>query len=385
MYPWTRDELRTLVEQPEGVCVSIYLPIYRAGADSQQNPIRFKNLLRRAEEHLLAGGLKTPELSELLEPAKKLITNRPFWQGQSRGLAVFLRPGVFRCYTLLVDVEEMVDVGNRFHVKPMLRLLTLDEHFYVLALSQREVRLVYCTPHTAGEVPLESVPGSLDEALGVEESERRIQFHTPNPSAGGQARAAVFHGHSPGDRFKSEIFRFFRQVDAGLQDILRYNEPAPLVIAAVDYLFPIYREANTYPYLMDTSVEGNPEGLRAGDLREKAWPIMEPYFRRAQEEAAARYSALLGTGLASSDLGEVVRAAYNGRVHTLFVPVGRERWGVFYPASNEVYVHEEREFGDHDLLDFAALHTFINRGTVYAVQQTDEVPGRALLAALFRY
>jgi hypothetical protein len=64
------DELKTLVEQPKGLCVSIYMPIYQ-GAEINQNPIRFKNLMLQAEELLEENGLSSKEAQELLQPAQE--------------------------------------------------------------------------------------------------------------------------------------------------------------------------------------------------------------------------------------------------------------------------------------------------------------------------
>jgi hypothetical protein len=47
-------------------------------------------------------------------------------------------------------------------------------------------------------------------------------------------------------------------------------------------------------------------------------------------------------------------------------------------------LHREVKPGDEDLLDFAAVHTLLNRGTVYAVE-LKKVPDEAPLAAVFRY
>jgi hypothetical protein len=47
-------------------------------------------------------------------------------------------------------------------------------------------------------------------------------------------------------------------------------------------------------------------------------------------------------------------------------------------------VHAEAEPGDEDLLDLAAVHTFLNGGMVYAVEP-EQMPSYATLAALFRY
>jgi hypothetical protein len=68
-----RDDLRTLMGKHKGLCVSIFTPTHRAGTETQQDPIRFKNLLREAEERLLASGLGTPEAHELLKPAQRLL------------------------------------------------------------------------------------------------------------------------------------------------------------------------------------------------------------------------------------------------------------------------------------------------------------------------
>lgn len=49
-------ELKDLVEQAQGCCVSISMPVL-VGADSQQNPVRFKNLLCTAESSLVDNGM----------------------------------------------------------------------------------------------------------------------------------------------------------------------------------------------------------------------------------------------------------------------------------------------------------------------------------------
>lgn len=49
-----------------------------------------------------------------------------------------------------------------------------------------------------------------------------------------------------------------------------------------------------------------------------------------------------------------------------------------------VSIHQQAEYGDEDLLDFAAVQTLLYGGTVYAVEQR-HVPGGTSAAALFRY
>ncbi len=62
-----KDELKTLIQKPEGPCVSIYMPTHRAFPDTKQDPIRFKNLLREAEERLKQAGFRSLEAKKLLK------------------------------------------------------------------------------------------------------------------------------------------------------------------------------------------------------------------------------------------------------------------------------------------------------------------------------
>lgn len=50
--PIDRERLRELITSAKSPAVSIYLPTLRAGPETQQNPIRFKNLLKTAEKRL---------------------------------------------------------------------------------------------------------------------------------------------------------------------------------------------------------------------------------------------------------------------------------------------------------------------------------------------
>jgi hypothetical protein len=134
------------------------MPTFRTGTESQQNQIRLKNLLRGAEEKVLAAGLRPQEVKEFLEPALTLTTNVLFWRRQSDGLAVFRSRDLFRTFTLPEVFDEALTVAERFHVRPLLPLLQEDRRFYILALSQKELRLLEGTCQNVREIEIESVP-----------------------------------------------------------------------------------------------------------------------------------------------------------------------------------------------------------------------------------
>ncbi|MEW6491208.1 MAG: hypothetical protein AB1589_01470 [Cyanobacteriota bacterium] len=385
------EELKAVATTPKNPCVSIFMPTHKAGPDIRQDPIRFKNLMKQAEERLIEdeNGLDHTDAVRLLEPARDL-DHEDFWRHQDTGLALFIAPGFFRYYRMPLEFEEVVVVSDRFHLKPLLPLLNGDGRFYLLDLSQEGIKLFEGSRYSIKEVDLENVPPSLSEALQYDWQDKGIQNRI-NTSRGGTSNPFQRGGSSHGqgspetDDNRQQILQYFHIVDKGVFDYLN-GEQAPLVIAGVEYLFPIYREANTYPHLLEEGITGNQKISTPEELHEQAWAIVEPHFLQAEQDATERYREFSGNNQdqVSDDLKEVVKAAYYQRIDSLFVAVGQQQWGSFDPQSNTVQLHEQEQPGDEDLLDFAAIHTILNGGTVFAVQ-SDRVPAQSLVAAIFRY
>src|SRR5207245_40513 len=115
-----------------------------------------------------------------------LLDNVPFWLNVSKGLAAFLSPEKLRTYRLPITVDEQAVVGDHFHVTPLLPLLTNDGRFYVLAISQKNVRLLQGTRQTIQEVDLPGVPTSFDEAVAYDDVQIARTVHT-HTAPGGRA------------------------------------------------------------------------------------------------------------------------------------------------------------------------------------------------------
>ena len=371
-----------LVDYPEW-CVSIFMPTHRTGRDTEQDPIRFKNLIREAEQRLKDKGLRSPTVREMLNPAEALLLDSDFWNHQSDGLAVFITSDEIYTFRLPLSFNELVVIANRFHVKPLLPFFSFDGHFYILALSQKQLRLLEGTRYKVDEINVEDLPTSLGEALQFDQFEKHFQFHTSAPPTGEGERAGVFHGHDPSDEDKKKILRWFQRVDDELSKLLA-DEQSPLVMASVEYLHPLYREANSYQYLLDKAIIGNPDELKAEELHGKAWELVHPHIMKTLDKAIARYKKLSGTDKTTTDIREAVLAAHHGRVEALFVAIGEHIWGKSDPEGLNVDMREDPQPGDIDLLDLAAAHSIINRGMVFALEP-DQVPDRSNLAAIFRY
>ncbi len=391
MTPLHMQDLEALLAHREGPCVSIYMPTHRTGHEMQQDTIRLKNLLKASERELQGVAIRETSAQEILKPARDLLNEGPFWENLGDGLAVFLAPGFSRIYRLPAPFSELHVVAGAFHVKRLLPIVGGDGRFYVLALSQNEVRLLRGTRFHVEELEPDGMPKSLREALWMDHPEKSLQFHTGSSAAttgdGGSRRAAVFHGQGgPAAIEKSKLERYFRRVDDGLREHLA-NGKDPLVLAGVDHYFPIYREISKVPTLEKEGVPGNPEKLSMRELHDRAWAIVEPQFRKAETDAIDRYRAHAGQGKTAAGLEAVLPAAHHGRVDTLLVAAGRQQWGAWVAGSGadgSVVIHDHYEQGDRDLLDVAAAATLKSGGRVFPLA-VERIPDGADALAILRY
>jgi hypothetical protein len=275
----------------------------------------------------------------------------------------------------------MAVVASHFHLKPLLPLLTGNGRFYVLAISQNQVRLLQGTAFGVDRVDINRVPTNLTQAMQFHDRDEPLMFHT-RPAGGTGSWGQIFHGQGVGiDDFKDDLLRYFQQIDRGLHDLLR-TEHVPLILASVDYLWPLYRQANTYPHLLEQGIPGSPDRLSDKELHEQGWAMVQPQFQQAQRDSAALYQQLAGTGRTTNDLAEAVSAACQGRLEILFVALGKEQWGTYNPSGGSATIHDKPELGDEDLLNVAAIHAFLRGGVVFAVPAAD-MPGGGVLAGIY--
>jgi hypothetical protein len=383
---FSREEMEVLANYSDGLCVSLYLPTIRAGRETEQNHIHLKNLLPQAEQQLIEAGMRPKDARDMLASGMDLTSDYEFWQSQSEGLALFFAEDAFYRYRLPLRFETIAMVGSHFYLKPLMPVFSGDGVFYVLALAQGENRLFRATRYNVAELEADDIPKSLSDALWYYEEQQAVQHHVANaPGLQGSQRAGQFHGQGEGDprQDKSYILEYFRQIDKGLTDMIA-EEQAPLVLAGVEYLLPIYREANTYNNLLEEGLTGSPKMLSADELHQRSWEIVKDTFDAPRSQAFERFNNMIGTGLTSTEIDDIIPAAYYGRVDSIFVAEDLHRWGQFDPDTGELAFFEQAAADNEDLLDRAAVQTFLNSGAVYVVDPS-QIPGSGEIAAIYRY
>ena len=173
-------------------------------------------------------------------------------------------------------------------------------------------------------------------------------------------------------------------VDDILWEKVFNKENAPLVLAGVEYLIPIYKSACDYHNVWPEALTGSREHQETSVLYNEAKQLMQPYFDQGLNRALEMYGNQSATGLTSSIIDDVIPAAYYARISQLFVAKGEHIWGSFNEMENKLTIHASHDEGGENLLDNAVVKTLANGGEVFLLEK-DRMPSDSPIAALMRY
>jgi len=380
----TKELIQELLSTDQAPCLSLYMPTDRTHPESLKNPIRFKNLVGEMEESLLQK-YSANEVKEYLKPLEALVNDNDIWNYTKDGLAVFSANGMFKVVRLHKSVEELAMVADSFHTKPLRQYLQSVDHFHVLGLTLRDIRLFEGNRHSLTEVELTAdTPKTITEALGDELTEK----HTTVDSYGGIGgeSSAMHHGHGgKKDETEKDAERFFRVVANTIYE--QFSKPSgwPLILTALPEHHNLFQKVNKNPFLLPNGIAINPSSVSPDQLAKMAWEIMEPEYNLKLDSLAERFGQARANGKGSDDYKEVAVAAVEGRVDTLIVEADRI---IAVRVTNLVTGNTQKKDLSNpkvdDLLDDMG-ELVLKMGGQVMVLPTDKMPSETGLAAIFRY
>lgn len=381
MKSFTAAELRDLRASRAGPCISILLPTHRRHPEALQDPVRYSNLLRAAE-NLLSDKHSAKRRRRILDPLKTL-TRQDYWNAQLDGLAVFSSAEFAAVYQIPVPLPERAVVADSFHIKPLLRYVQSDERFFALAVSQKQIALYEGAAAGVRAIEVPGLPQSAQAALGLEDDETYVNYHS---SVTGR-RAPLYPGqgltNEPNQ--KDELAQFFRVVDGMLWDKILRHERTPLILLGVDYLLPIYRAISRYGHLLEECIKGNFAGASTAELHEQIWPVMADLSRRSSAALLADYALLATRGLAVDQLAAIAKAASEARIARLVIDEAAQQWGLYDRASGALRLHSSQtNEHDDDVFDDLA-ETVLDQGGEVTFVGSELMPSGTAAAALLRW
>jgi hypothetical protein len=373
----TRDDIEQLASAGGGVHISLFMPTHRTGRETEGDPIRWKNLVSGVADALAEDGMNRTDIDELLAPATDLHADAFAWQHMSDGLAAFLQKGSMQVYRLPITLPELATVGESFVVGPALPLLR-DDLYFVLALSQRRVRLLAGGRQRVEEVELPGVPTSFDAVFAPDEG-RSDTVSKPVSSRRGRAGAHYSGMGLDGTERKEEVAAYLHEVANGVYDQVGRHR-RPMILAGLPEVVAAYREANHYSDVLDAAVETNPDDLSDEELHQRAWEIVRARLEQEDTRAIDRLEETRANGRGTTDLDDVVKAAQEGRVDTLLLT--RTGWWGGDGGAEAVVRLGGGEVDPSELLDAAAAATLTTSGAIRVVEQ---LPDEAQAGAILRY
>ncbi|MGV9584823.1 baeRF11 domain-containing protein [Nocardia farcinica] len=359
----TRGEIQRLVAETTPWSVTLYTPTEIDTAAPDANRIAFSNQARAALDRVEDRAAR----AALAEEFDDLIDDDEFWRWQSTSLVVLGTPDRVRTYRVPNRLSAGVFVGDRFHIKPLLRATTFPQTAFVLALAEGSVRLVEVSGDGgAAEVRVPELPSSAAD-------------HAGKTSLSGRAPKRRIQGT---EGRKLRVRQYARAIDRALRDVLA-GRGVPLILAATEPIDSLYRSVNSYPELLDESMPGNPEQLTDAELGARARELLDKYYADQLTAVRELFDQRVGEGRAATDLADIARAATFGMVDTLLVDIDATVPGSI-SAGGELTVGDASADGAPGVVDEICRRVIQADGRVLAVR-SDDMPGGGAAAAILRY
>ncbi|MEJ7738650.1 MAG: hypothetical protein WKF97_14570 [Chitinophagaceae bacterium] len=379
----SRELFAELASYSSGCCVSVFFPTHKAGVEVNEHfdPIIFKNALQDIANKLKEKDIDQVSIEKMLEPGYELVRNDAFWRNLSAGLAVFLSDGFFKYIKMPLAPSGEIVTDTSFYVSPLVPVMTTKEYFYLLVISKKQAKIFRADAFGMEYLPIEEIPNVIEEVTGPDKDDET----TLKTGGRGGTGGANFHGIGGGNNDdKTKMATYFEAVDDVIWKQLLNKETAPLLLAGVEYLIPIYKSACDYKFIWEDALTGSHEHEDISSLYPQARAKMEPYFKQRLTKALEQFGNKSATALTSSIAADIIPASFYGKVSHLFVQKAEHIWGLFDEHANEIWFHDNLEQGSEDLLDHSVVKTILNGGEVFLLDR-DEMPADSVVAALMRY
>ena len=364
----TLPEFKALATVRADACVSIYVPTTTLPQDTAVSRAQLKTFSKAALDQLDEAGCDKRRRASIGDHLAELEDDDEFWRFQAHSLAVLLTPETMRTFRLLNRLTAMVEVSDRFHLKPLLRAITFPHEAFVLALSENAVRLV--------EVFADLPP-------------QQLTVHELPKSAADAVRRASVNDRSPSRRIqglegqKVLLRQYCRRIDAALRPLLA-GRNTPLILAATEPLASIYRLVNTYQGYAQATIGTSPDRTSDADLAAAVRPILDGIYARELQSMRDLFESRRGQGRATNDLSDAARAATFGAIEQLMVDINEVIPGTVDALNGQITFAGRASVQTYGIVDEIAARALLSGANVLGARKED-IPGGASLAAILRF
>jgi hypothetical protein len=291
-----RSELKSLQAHRDYPSVSILAPTHRTAPSNKQDPIKVKNLVRKAIGRLHDEFAKR-QVAAVVNNLQQLVREVD-WEHTLDGLALLASKERSAVVTLPFRVKPRAMVDATFATRDLVYAFNRAAPYRVLVLSHT-VRL-------------------YDAWTAVLDEHRAGPFPMLHGGPGGGTKLPGGHGVNPSAVRDDASRAFFRSVDDAVAAVQK-ADPLPLVVVGVERNLAFFREVTRQAAAVIGMLAGNHDKTSPSALGKLVWPVFDAGSTLRRTEALVLLDEAVSAHRHASGIAQVWRAAVGAKCRTLLV------------------------------------------------------------------
>lgn len=360
--------------------VSIYQTTHRTIFDQKKDLLVFKNLVKEVENALFKYDVN--DATMILKRLNSLNEDKEFWDNNNSGIAIFVSKDKCIVYRLVEEVKELAVVGNSYHVTPLIKAYQFNDTYQLLGLSRDYFTIYQGNRYAFKEMEIDkSVFRTKTEVLGDQLTESYFTHGT----YGGAKGPSMYHGHKDiQQEIDKDTLKYFRYVDNFVYEQFSKKSKLPLMLVALKEHQGEFRSLTNNPYLISENITISSEAMSIEALHQKTIMVIDEINDKKINKAITEFQNQEARSLGSTDIAQVAKAAFEGRVETLLIEENAHVYGKMDLNSGKIEFMNDLEADNNDILDDLAEMVMLKGGKVLVVSK-DKLLSSTGLAAIFRY
>jgi hypothetical protein len=376
-YQFVKEFPHPIMEKGKRPVISIYLNTHIKKPDRLENPIRFKNLVKEAQDALKKKEVR--DFRDLFSLFKEMEEDAIFWVGATEGMAILADEEECIVYKLPIDVTSRAIVSDRFYINPLLKSHQQKSRYHVLGLNRDRFFLYDADRNGIHKIALDEKDSTLEGVLGTQLTEKDLS----HASLGGDQ--STYHGYGGAkEEKKIDNEKFFRHVDNFVHENYSMQYKTPLILVGLDEHQGELRKISKNPYLIKESIKTDIDALDKKMLDEMVQNVMAELFNQQLKEHMEIFNQAHSKNMSSDDVVQIAKAITEKRVEVLYL----EEY-IVHPGSYDLSlgtitegVSQDSYIGD--IYDEIAEAVLSQGGEVLILEKAN-MPTESDIAAVYRY
>lgn len=293
-----REILEKLSKVTAPVCVTLILHTHKTHPENSKDRLLLKNMIVEASNRLQNEYGK--EIAKNYTKKLQKISDDINHNYNDHGLLLFVNDNIAEFLRVPVSPHsDRVIIDTTFATRTIIRALSKDTDYYVLALTKQKARLL--------EASSDALIQEFNEG-GFPVTDNDLQ-----PSTRPEAAKSF--------RMTNLTQEFFNRIDKQVNQI-RNRNPLPVVVYSEEINYNQYLKVADSPNTILGHVLLKNFDEKSANLVKEIWPFIKDLTIKNNRARITELEQALGTGHYLVDLNDIWRAVQNGRGKTIFVEEG---------------------------------------------------------------